>query len=172
MRSSNLTHKLLLCIVPAQIQTFIALWHEVFDPLPTEVKVQFFSLFGHCDLWRWGHNNASLGWKQIYPVTCYLIPNEEHPQNLHVCCCLYFVHSFHLCLFPDLQQTKMAKTDVNVGTATKQWLNKQDTDFSGQGIKILSQSMIYVTASMKNTENILTLIQSCTIHYQESVDQL
>jgi len=64
----------------------------------------------------------------------------------------------------------MAKTDVNVGTAMKQLLNKQDTDFSGQGIKILSQSMTHVTACM-NTENILTLIQSCTIHYQDSVDR-
>jgi hypothetical protein len=52
----------------------------------------------------------------------------------------------------------MAKTDVNVGTAMKQLLNKQDTDFSGQGIKILSQSMTHVTACMKNTENILALI--------------
>jgi len=154
----NLTQNLLLCIIPAQIQTFIALWHEVFDPPPTEVKVQFFSLFGHFNLWRWGHTNASQGWKLIYPVTCYLIPNEEHPQNLYVCCCLYFVHSFHLCSFPDLKQTKTAKTDVNVGTAMKQLLNKQDTDFSGQGIKILSQSMTHVTACMKNTENILTLI--------------
>ena len=31
--------------------------------------------------------------------------------------------------------------------------------------------MTQVTVGMKNTENILTLIQSCTIHYQDSVDQ-
>jgi hypothetical protein len=65
----------------------------------------------------------------------------------------------------------MAKTDDNVGITLKQWLNEQDTNFSGQGIKNLSQSMTHMTAFMRNTENILTLIQSCTIHNKDSVDQ-
>ena len=58
-------------------------------------------------------------------MTCYLIPNEEHPQNLHVCCCLYFVHSFHLRSFPDLKQTKMAK-QWNNG-----WINRTLTLVEG-----------------------------------------
>lgn len=103
MKSSNLTHKLLFCTVPAQIQTFITLWDEDFDPLPTEVNVPSFPAWTFLLL-------------EIRPLHCLerletdlhsdmvSYPKQTESSKLTHFTAVSTLFSFHLCLFTELKQ--------------------------------------------------------------------